>query len=99
MTPKKYPQNFHTQKIFIFLKTQKIIKIQNFGQKKNDPSLRMHENIRVPPSPHEFGTCIIDINNLFQFCFKERSGSVAELLTGDRGVGGSSLTGVTALWS
>ena len=29
----------------------------------------------------------------------ERSGSVVECLTRDRGVAGSSLTGVTALWS
>ena len=33
MTPKKYPQNFHTQKIFIFLKTPKNIEIQNFEPK------------------------------------------------------------------
>ena len=33
--PKKYPQNLHTpQKIFIFLKTQKNIEIQNFEPKK-----------------------------------------------------------------
>ena len=43
---KKYPQNLHTPKIFIFLKTQKNIEIQNFEQKKNDPSLRM-----CPPPP------------------------------------------------
>ena len=30
---------------------------------------------------------------------KERSGSVVECLTRDREAGGSSLTGVTALWS
>ena len=30
---------------------------------------------------------------------KERSGSVVECLTGDRGAAGSSLTGVIALWS
>ena len=35
MTPKKYPQNLHTpKKIFIFLKTQKNIEIQNFEPKK-----------------------------------------------------------------
>ena len=31
--------------------------------------------------------------------FRERSGSVVECLTRDRRVAGSSLTGVTALWS
>ena len=33
------------------------------------------------------------------FHFRERSGSVVECLTRDRRVAGSSLTGVTALWS
>ena len=27
------------------------IEIQNFEPPKNDPSLRMYENIRVPPPP------------------------------------------------
>ena len=54
--PKKYPQNLHTppQKN-IFLKTQKNIDIQNFKPKKNGPSLRMCENIRVPPPPPPHG--------------------------------------------
>ena len=34
MTPKIYPQNLHTPKIFIFLKTQKNIEIQNFEPPK-----------------------------------------------------------------
>ena len=52
MTPKKYPQNLNTpQKMFIFLKTQKNIEIQNFEPQKNGPSLRLCENIRVPPPP------------------------------------------------
>ena len=33
---------------FIFLKTPKNIAIQIF-EPKNDPSIRMYENIRVPP--------------------------------------------------
>ena len=41
----------HTQKIFIFLETPKSIEIQNFDPPKNDPSLCMYENIRVPPPP------------------------------------------------
>ena len=32
-------------------------------------------------------------------CHRERSGSVVECLTRDRGAAGSSLTDVTALWS
>ena len=47
MTPQKYPQNFHTPKIFFFLKTPKNIEIQNFEPQKM--SLRMYENIRVSP--------------------------------------------------
>ena len=52
-----WPQK-NIDKIFItqifFLKTAKNIEIQNFDppppkKKKNDPSLRMYENIRVPP--------------------------------------------------
>ena len=34
MTQKKYPQNLHNQKIFIFLKTLKNIEIQNFEPPK-----------------------------------------------------------------
>ena len=45
-TKSSYPQ-----KIFIILKTPKNIEIQNFEPKKNSPSLRMCENIRVPPPP------------------------------------------------
>ena len=51
MTPQKYPQNLHTPKIFIFLKTPKNIEIQNFEPPKNSLSLRTCENIRVSPPP------------------------------------------------
>ena len=37
--------------------------------------------------------------NCFIIVIYDRSGSVVECLTQDRGAGGSSLTGVTALWS
>ena len=40
MTPKKYPQNFHTQKNIHFS-----------GPQKNGTGLCMYENIRVPPPP------------------------------------------------
>ena len=50
-TKSSYPQ-----KILIFLKTPKNIEIQNFEPKKNAPSLRMCENIRVPPPPPPPGT-------------------------------------------
>ena len=35
----------------------------------------------------------------FHQCLWERSGSVVECLTRDRGAAGSSLTGITGLWS
>ena len=38
----------YPQKIFIFLKTQTNIEIQNLNP-KNSPNLRMCENIRIPP--------------------------------------------------
>ena len=42
----------------------------------------------------------IGLNNiLFTVTLKERSGSVVECLTRDRRAAGSSLTGVSALWS
>ena len=48
--PKRYPQNLHTQKLYIFLKTLKGIEIQNF-EHQNGASPRMNENIIVPPPP------------------------------------------------
>ena len=51
MTLKNIHKIFIPKKIFIFLKTQKNIEIQNFEPKKNAPSLRMYKNIRVPPPP------------------------------------------------
>ena len=51
MTPQKYPQNLHTPKnTIIFLKTRKKLKFKILNT-KNDHSLRMYENIRVPPPP------------------------------------------------
>ena len=49
MTTKKYPQNLHTPKNIHFLKTEENIENQNCEPKKNDPSLRMNENIRESP--------------------------------------------------
>ena len=49
MTPKDIHKIFIPQNILFFLKTSKNIEIQNFETKKNDRSLRMYENIRVPP--------------------------------------------------
>ena len=50
MTPKDIHKIFIPQKNFIFLKTLKGIEIQNF-EPQNGASLRMNENIIVPP-PH-----------------------------------------------
>ena len=49
MTPKKYPQNFHTQKNIYFSENPKKYRNSKFWTQKNGPSLRMYENIRVPP--------------------------------------------------
>ena len=43
--------------------------------------------------------CISGHTILNYWCHWERSGSVVECLTRDRRIAGSSLTGVTALWS
>ena len=48
MTPKDIHKIFIPQKIFIFLKTLKGIEIQTF-EPQNGASLRMNENIIVPP--------------------------------------------------
>ena len=48
MTPKDIHKIFIPQKIFIFLKTLNSIEIQNF-EPQNGASLRMNENIIVPP--------------------------------------------------
>ena len=50
MTPKDIHKIFIPQTIFIFLKTLKGIEIQNF-EPQNGASLRMNENIIVPPPP------------------------------------------------
>ena len=51
MTPKKYPQNVHTQKkIFIFLKTQKNIEIQKFDPKKMDRAYVSMNISEYPPA-------------------------------------------------
>ena len=47
MTPQKNPTNLHTQKI-VFLKITKIMKFKT-SDAKNDPSLRVYENIKYPP--------------------------------------------------
>ena len=51
MTPKDIHKIFIPQKIFIFLKTLKGIEIQNF-EPQNGASLRMNENIILPPPLH-----------------------------------------------
>ena len=50
MTPKDIHKIFIPQKNFIFLKTLKGIEIQRF-EPQNGASLRMNENIIVPPPP------------------------------------------------
>ena len=61
--PNKYPQNLHTLKNIYFSEKQKNIEVQNFHpppppkkkkKKKRDPSLRIYENIRVPPYKYNY---------------------------------------------
>ena len=51
MTPKKYPQNLHTPKIFIFLKTPKNIEIQNFEPQKMTRAYVCMKISEYPPPP------------------------------------------------
>ena len=51
MTPKKSSQYFHTQKIFIFLKTKKNIEIQNFEPKKMGRAYVCMKISKYPPPP------------------------------------------------
>ena len=61
MTPKDIHKIFIPQKIFIFLKTLKGIEIQNF-EPQNGASLRMNENIIVPPLPPPLRPLLADRN-------------------------------------
>ena len=57
------------------------------------------EPVQVHRLTRAFTVCLCDkYQNLVGFP-RERSGTVVECLTRDRGAAGSSLTGVTALWS
>ena len=66
MTPKKYPQNFHTQKNIYFSENpQKISKFKILNP-KNGLSLRMYENIRVPPPPLGVIQPLLDTQQWFE---------------------------------
>ena len=79
MAPQKYPQNLHTSKIFFSEPSppQKKLKFKILNP-KNDSSLSMHENIRVPYTPPppppvlksifwNFHLAEIIISNIYQF--------------------------------
>ena len=52
MTPKKYPQNFHTQKNIYFFENQKKYQIQNFEPKKwTEPTYVWKYQSTPPPPP------------------------------------------------
>ena len=48
---------------------------------------------------HESSIICIELKHILDLAYRERSGSVVECLTQDRGAAGYSLTGVTALRS
>ena len=54
MTPKKYPQNVHTPKNIHLSENPKKYWNSKIWPKKNGPSLRMYENIWVPPLGHGY---------------------------------------------
>ena len=59
LTPKKYPQNLHTQKVCIYLKTPKNIKLQNVNPKKG-PSLRKYMK-------YQNCSCLFTLNVMINF--------------------------------
>ena len=50
MTPQKYPQNLHTPKIFVFLKTPQNIEMQNL-EPKNVTRAYVYMKISEDPPP------------------------------------------------
>ena len=56
--PKIYPQNVHTQKIFIFLKTEKILKFKIWTQKMTRASVCMKISELPPPPPRHHILCM-----------------------------------------
>ena len=74
---KKYPQNLHTPKNFHFPEPPppQNNEIQNFEPPKNDQSLRIYENIRVPPTHTHPGESILTPRS-----FSESACSICTLL-------------------
>ena len=65
------------------------------GAQKN----RLIETVLLSTHNICFGREIRKLNLCYALLTRERSGSVVELLTRDREAAGSSLIGITALWS
>ena len=81
--PKNINKILIPQKIFIFLKTQKNIEIQNFEPKKNGPSLRMCENIRVPPLAvklHKTAAASVTVHSMWNFLTNIAGTSLSQIL-------------------
>ena len=67
MTPKKYPQNFHTQKKnSFFLETQKNIEIQKFDPMKMGRAYVCMKISEYPPPPP--GADTVEFNFVCVFC-------------------------------
>ena len=70
MTPKNIHKSFISPKNIHFSENSKNIEILNFEPPKNDPSLRMYENIRVAPPPPGRGTSSMCENHYAKFEYK-----------------------------
>ena len=75
--PKKYPQNLHTHKeIFIFLKTPKNIKIQNFEPQKNRAYVCIKFSEYPPPPSGDLGSKGKYFQGAEEFSFRDLRKSI-----------------------
>ena len=71
MTPQKYPQNIHTQKIFICLKPRKKPELQNFEPKKKIPApTYVCKYQSTPPPPPPPGDSLQKYDTKYHYFFK-----------------------------
>ena len=77
-----------------------IILIKVYTKKQVQKNYRLSQAVNVLNCKYSLESCRVQIPEIeSKISFWERSGSVVECLTRDQGVAGSTLTGVTVLWS